>query len=329
MKPPLRRKLLLWMGTPAFFVGCFLLFAYWTFPYDHLRDYLVQEVERPRGPGGERIDSGLRLRIDELSPSLLTGVTLRGVTFTKLPSSPDERPAVVSADEIHARVSLLALLRRVVAVSFSAEMAGGSLEGEVQVADDEVGIEVKLEGLELRRVGIFAALAGLPVSGTLGGTVGLTLAKEARNTQGSVDLAVDRIVVGDARAKLKLPGLSDGLTVGRVEAGNLKLRATVTDGSARIDELSAEGRDLTLRGRGTVRLGLPLQSTARADLLLSVKFTEAFRTRDDRTRAMFSLLDLNPGLAPARTPDGALQFQLLASPVTGVRAVPAGSSRMR
>jgi type II secretion system protein N len=271
----------------------------------------------------------MRLRIDELSPSLLTGVTLRGVTFTKLPATPEDRPLIVSADEVHARVALLPLLRRITAVSFSVEMAGGTLDGDVRVSDDEVSVTAALEGIELRRIGALSALAGLPISGTLAGEVDLTVSKEAKNTKGTVALTIERLVAGDARAKLKLPGMGDGLTIGRVEAGKLELGATVADGTARIEKLAATGRDLTLRGQGTVRLGLPLQSTARMDLLFSVKFSEAFRTRDDRTRAMFSLLDLNPGLAPARTPDGALQFQLLGSPITGVRGVPAGSTRMR
>src|SRR5262245_43979209 len=48
-----REKLALIGGYTVLFPLAFLLFAYWVFPYDRLRDYIVQEVERPIGPGGE------------------------------------------------------------------------------------------------------------------------------------------------------------------------------------------------------------------------------------------------------------------------------------
>ena len=75
----LMKKLGKWVGYPLFFVFCLLLFAYWTFPYDRVRDFIIQEVENPRGPGDRRRPSGYQLEIVDLSPSWVTGVELTGV----------------------------------------------------------------------------------------------------------------------------------------------------------------------------------------------------------------------------------------------------------
>lgn len=334
MSPQTRHRLLLIVGYPAFALATFVLFAYWTFPYDRLRDYIVQEVERPIGPGGERRDSGMRLQIDELSPSFLTGIVLDGVRFTKLPTgpdvSPDDKPIVVQVQRLSARISLLSLLAGTKDVTFDATVGGGEIEGEFILSDDETHLDAEITTVELRQLGVLAALVGLPVSGVLGGTIDLTIGKEASGTKGSIDLAINNLVVGDARAKLKIEGLGgDGLSVGRIQAGKLVLKATVENGVAKFTQLGTQGgRDLTVRGTGQLRLIQPMRMS-RLELLLNVKFAEAFKTRDDRTRGLFAMLDVVPRLRAARTPDGALQWQIGGALGGGLRSNAAGSMPMR
>lgn len=332
MSPKTKQRLLVGVGYPAFAIFTFLLFAYWTFPYDRLRDYIVQEVERPAGPGGTRRDSGMRLEIEELSPSFLTGVVLEGVRFTKLPgpdAAPDEKPIVVEIEELSARISLFALLGGTTDVSFSAEVGGGEIDGEVAVSEEETHIEAEVDTVELRQLGVLAALVGLPVSGVLGGTVDLTIGKESSATKGSIDLAITTLVIGDGRAKLRIEGLgADGLSVGRIEAGKLVVKATVENGVAKFTQLGTEGgRDLTVRGTGQIRLVQPARMS-RLELLVNVKFAEAFKTRDDRTRGLFAMLDVVPRVRAARTPDGALQWQLSGAFAGSLRSTAAGSMPM-
>ena len=51
-------------------------------------------------------------------------------------------------------------------------------------------------------------------------------------------------------------------------------------------------------------------------------------TRDDRTRGLFAMLDVVPRLRAARTPDGALQWQLAGTFAGSMRSTAAGSMRM-
>jgi len=336
MSPKTRQLLLNFVGYPAFAIFMFVVFAYWTFPYDRVRDYIVQEVEYPVGPGGDRRDSGLRLEIDELSPSFLTGVDLEGVRFTKLATAaPDgtieEKPIVIQIDEVSARISLLSLLAGTTAVSFDATIGEGSIDGEFALSEEETHIEAELEDVDLRRLGVLSALIGLPVSGVLGGTIDLTIGKESSATKGSVDIAIANVVVGDGRAKLKIEGLgAEGMSVGRIEVGKVVVQATVENGLAKFTKLGTEGgRDLTVTGSGKIHLVLPVRMSRLENVLLNVKFVDAFKTRDDRTRGLFAMIDVVPRLRAARTPDGALQWEIGGSFGGGsLRANPAGSTRM-
>ncbi len=338
MSPTTRQRLLVWLGYPAFAAVSFVVAAYLTFPYDRLRDFLIQEIERPRGPGGERRDSGIQLEIAELSPSFFTGVDLEGVRLTRraapspqapaVPGAADDKPLVLEIDALSARISLLALLAGTKQVSFDAELANGTIVGEVALSEDETRIELALEDIELRRLAGPSALLGLPVTGKLGGTVELTVGKEPSATKGAVDLAVEGLVIGDGRAKLKLEGLgAEGLSVGRIEFGKLVVQAGVENGLARFTKLGTEGgRDVTLTGSGQVRLVQPLRGS-RVELLVGVKFADAFKTRDARTRGLFAMLDVVPRLRAARTADGALQWQIAGSLAGPFRPTPAGAMR--
>ena len=82
---------------PAFFLLCFVTSAYWTFPYDRVRDILVAKAS----------DGTSRLDIAELSPSWLTGIEASGITYTTYPTRPDERVSAIEIPEATARISLL------------------------------------------------------------------------------------------------------------------------------------------------------------------------------------------------------------------------------
>ncbi len=314
---PFFRRILPWLAYPAFALFCVFLFAYFTFPYDHVRSFIIQEVERPMGPGGERRASGYHLEIDDLSPSWLTGIDLEGVRFSKDSDDPEKRPTVTNIDELSARVSLWGLLMGDTDISFEVAIGDGTIEGEFESSEEQTHIETDFTDVDLHRLGYLADAIGIPVSGKLAGHIDVVIAKENANTQGEIALTIARFTLGAAGAKIA------GFTVGRIQAGDLTLSATVDRGTARINRFASNGQDISLRIGGTIRLLQPIQ-TSSFDLLLNAKFSDAFKTRDDRTRAIFSMVDLNPQLQQARTPDGAMQWQLQFSPTRPIRYSGAG-----
>lgn len=377
--PPWLRKLGRWVGYPLFFLFWLLLFSYWTFPYDRLRDYLVQLVEtEPVGRGAavgadgptllgallvalagatlgallgvglgyaggrreglwrkavatalvlavapiplyllwprehpevRRRPTGYQLEIGSLRPSWFTGVDAEDVRFAIVPDAPDERPRDLHIQSLHARLALLPLLAKTVALSFEARVARGDIEGAVAVQEHRQEIDAKFSGVRLRYLPILRAALPLPVEGTLDGELDLALDDDPALTEGDIDLRLGNVAVGDGSAKLALDGMGDGITVERINAGNLVLQARIEEGTATIERLQGRGDDLELDGEGQIRLRSPLRAS-QLDLLIRAKFSEGYQQRNDRTRALFSLLDLNPRARAAKTPDGALQYRI-------------------
>ena len=123
-KDRVKSILLYGVAAPLFFLFSVVVGAYWTFPYDHLRDFIVQEAER----GGT-----MHLEIEELSPSWVTGVELENVRLSNVPEGSAD-PVVMEIPHAEARVSLLALLGGTTELSYAAELAGNSrIEGSWSV----------------------------------------------------------------------------------------------------------------------------------------------------------------------------------------------------
>ncbi len=328
MSPSTRRKLIHFVGGPIAFLVSFVLFAYWTFPYDRLRDWIVQEVERPESSGGVRTPSGYTLEIRSLSPSWVTGVELEGVRFSKLSREPGGRPLVIEADEVDARISLLSLLAGNISLTFDVAIGGGTIEGEFEKTDEATHVEAEVADVDVKRLGILRDLIGLPVTGSLGGSVNVTLALETKNTAGNVDLHVANVNIGDGRAELRRRAGTKGLVIERLGAGRLTLQAEIREGVARISKIEANGSDIEVDGSGTIRLAQPLRMS-RAELMLRVKIADGYKNRNTRTRALFELMDFDPELSAAKTPDGALQWRLEGTFGAGLRSTPAGRAPPR
>ena len=320
----LSRKVLLYLGYAAFFFASFLLFAYWTFPYDRVRDFIVQEVERPKGPDGNRRPSGLQLEIVSLSPSWITGVELEGVRLVKQPDEPDGKAIEITLEEVTARIGVLAALSGGVDVSYDVTVGGGTIEGQYEQGEESTYIEMEVAEVQLRQLGIMSSLVGLPVAGIMNGQVEMTIADDNSQTDGTIDLAIDGLQIGGGQ--VPIPGMSSGLTVERIRAGKLEIEMSVEDGVARVTKLASDGDDLTIEGSGTIRLMRPLEMS-RLDLMLKVAFSEAYRNQSDHTRRLFSAMDFVPDLRAARTPDGALQWRISGSPGSRVSTTPAGRAR--
>lgn len=302
---------------PLWFLFCFLTFAYCSFPYDRVRDRVEEAVEQAM-PGAE-------LEIVSLEPSWLTGIELGGVSLTLAAEEEGGRASQVSLTNVSARVGLLDYLFGTTSASFSAELGGGGLiEGSFSDSGTETQVRLHVSDVALGRIGPLRRYTMLPVSGTLSGDVDVTVADEAANTRGQVTLSIVELSVGDGRARLAIPGMGNGVTVEQLNAGDLSLRMEIERGVGRIQELAASSDDIDLRGSGTVRLLRPVRMSG-VDVLLRLEIKEPYRERNDRTRAVFSMVELSPQIRPYRAPDGALQLRLAGSFGSSVRASAAGT----
>lgn len=319
MPGTLKKILLVGLAYPAFFLASVVLGAYWTFPYDHLRDYLVEQAER---------DGSMQLEIRSVRPSWLTGVELEGVRLV-MRGEGTRPPAELVVDRAEARVSLLALLTGTTEVSFDVRLQGsGRLHGSVADGSDRLRIVAQIEDLDLARLGPLQEAASLPIAGRLQGDIDLTIAQEAANTEGHVDLTLRNVSVGDGETPLALEGLgSGGLTLAQMNVGTIQLRLEAARGVGTIRRLRGAGEHADLWGSGNLRLVQPLRSSS-LDLLVRIKFKDAYRASSDRMRALFGLLEMNPQVQPARTSDGALQWRIQGAFGSRLRMTPSGRADM-
>jgi len=306
----------------SFFVAAFVLSAYLTFPYDHLRDYIVARVE---AAGKGNADS-VRLEIGSLRPSFLTGAVLTDVELTRRTASGEGEPSRLHFDEVTARVSPWSVLTRSPRVSMVATVGEGELDASYQQDSEAQHIEAELDALDVGKLGL-GSFVGVPLKGRATGTLDFTLATEAVKTVGTLDLKIAGLKIGDGKAKLSLPGLRSGMTLDEIDAGALELTIKAQNGVAEISKLSTDGKDLKINGDGNVRLANPVRRS-RPDVVLELQLSDAYKTKSDRNKALFEILAMQPEWQKATGPDGALSLHI-AGTVQSLRATAGGARRKR
>ena len=313
--PPRLQKVLKvlgkYVGYPLFFLFCFVLFAYWTFPYERVKAFVIQQVENPmNGRTGTREPSGYQLEIVDLSPSWFTGVELTGVTLTKLPEDPEEPALPVTFESIEARIGLMALIFGSYDVDFSTRVGGGDIEGEVSLSETTNAVDVRFDGVQLRRIGPLRSMIGLPVRGELDGTIAMVITEEAADTTGEIDLSIEGLSLGDGVAKLRLDVNAftrAGLTVQETDFGDFELEMSMEGGSANVTKLQSRGEDIQLDGAGTVQVRNTM-ITSSIDAMMRIGISEEYR---EENAGLFMAIDNEPRVRAAKTSDGAMQFHIV------------------
>lgn len=311
-----RKRILPILGYTAFFVVLFVVFAVYTFPYERVRDYVLAQVNGNRGPGDYQ-----ELQLGTLTPSPLLGANLTDIEYRNFDSKVDDSPGVLRLDELSAHASLVGLITGNRAFTFSGNKGEGTIEGSYEMSGEDMHIEAELDHLDLAAIGLDSYL-DFPLEGVATGTVELVLPKDPSTSNGSIELKVEGISLGDGEAKIKAPGMREGFTLERVNAGTLTMKIDVDDGTAHIRAFDTDGKDLTLKGSGNVKLAAPI-TRSRLNVALQFRFSDDYKNRDAKTKALFELMSFRPELKRATTSDGDLRFELrgfLGSP----RAAPAG-----
>jgi type II secretion system protein N len=306
----------------AFFLLAFIVSAYFTFPYDRLRDFLISKIEA-RGKG---MSDAVEVEIGELSPSLFTGAVLRDVDIKRRTSEADAEPSTLHFDEVGARVSAWSVLLRSPKVKLRAKVGEGELDGSFEQDGDGQHIEAELDALDVGKLGLGSFL-GVPMKGRASGKLNLSLPTEAQKTTGEMELKIAGLRIGDGKAKLTVPGLRNGMTLEEVDAGTLDIAMKAQNGSAEIVRFATDGKDLKIHGEGSLRLANPLRRS-RPDIQLELSLSDAYKNKTDRTKALFEILSMQPDWQRATGADGALNLHVTGTLQTP-RATPGGSRSAR
>ncbi len=309
-----RKNLMVGTGYGAFFLVCFVFFAYLSFPYERVSDLLVAKVSSAAAPG-------TKLEIGDQGPHWLTGITFRSVKLQR-PAAPGAAPSSVELDKLTVSAAPFTMLFGGLGVHFDAVAGDGEISGSYSAKKTgPARVQAELDAFDLGRLALGNQL-GIPISGAASGELDVTLSDQPAETQGNVDLRVENLRLGDGKAKVKIPGMAGGLTLETINAGTLELKLSVKEGIATVERMEAKGKDLELSGSGSVRLVRNLRQSW-ADLTLGVKVNDAYAKKNARTKAMLELM--NASLRRFKGPDGMMRFRIN-GPLIGLRAAPAAPS---
>jgi type II secretion system protein N len=278
--PPRVRKAIMLSGYVFFYLFCLMIFAYFTFPYDMLKERIVTEFEKQRSQAG----SLQRLEIGSLGPYWLSGLSAHDVKLV-LPRAAgpegERAPASLAMSEAHVRLSFLPLVIGRLTYTFGAEAFGGDIDG-VYWSSGDGGIEVELEDVDVSQIGPLADMVGgLPLEGRLGGKADLAL--PLPKASGTLDWKIDKLAAGDGKAKIQ-----GKLALPKLSVGELKLTAEAKEGVLKITKLTAggTGHDLDLDGTGKIALRDPLPESL-SDLNLRFRFSDGYKGRNEMTKSLF------------------------------------------
>jgi type II secretion system protein N len=319
-----------WFGYATFFFFALLLFIYWSFPYDRVRDRIIAEFEHSQKspPGAAR----QVLSIGKLEPSWFTGVILKDVSLTSYPADPSKPPSVLRADEIRARVGFGSLFSAAKDLTFSIKGLGGTIEGSIthklsanptpSAAGKNAGpkydrtIKMDLDGIALGELAPVRDAIGTAIGGTVKGSIDVTYGEtRIDKANGTVALEVENFWVSDGKTPFKVPALkavfgSEDITLPQIYIGNLPVQISVKNGVARIDKMEAKGKDLDLTVGGQITLR---ENAAESDMNLSLqfKFNDQYKKKGDSTAGLLLLLDSEPKLRASKRPDGFYSLRIV------------------
>ena len=250
---------------------------------------------------------GQELKIDELGPSWLTGVSAKGVRLLGAPPEPGKAPSELKIDEARGSVSFFGLLFGSTDLGLRVDGFGGTVKGDFDESTKERKINVAIDSVNLAMVSTLTEALGVPVEGTLNGTIKVTMAdQKAAKTTGTVSLDAQDLAIGDGKAKLK--GV---LALPRLVVGELTLVGEAKEGLLKISKLSAGGKDVELQGDGRIQLRESLVDS-NCDLNVRFKINDAYRSKNDTTKSLFgapgttmpALFDLDPKVKQSKRSDG-------------------------
>ncbi len=330
----LRPVLLRAVGYPLFFLAFFVVFLYATFPYDRLKEVIIAQAEAPKvSASGRTVPSGMELSIGSLGPTFFPGLKAKNVTVTYLPTAPGARPTFMHIDEAVVHVSLIALLLRRANVSFDIDGMGGNVEGSLswslaadaaEPADTSTAprsrgarnaapsglrsLEVKIKDVNAAEVGPLVQAVGLPLGGTLNGSIELTVPDgQIPQAEGAVQITATRFTVGDGHAQYQIPHFG-GVTIEQIRAGDLTFNVNIRRGVATLERVGSQSNEFALQMDGRIDLR-PELSLSAMNLGVRFKLTDAYRAKSEQAGRILTVMEMVPDLQRARRPDGMYGFR--------------------
>jgi type II secretion system protein N len=246
----------------ALFLALFVVFLYLTFPYDIVRDTIVQKLES---------QGKVHVTIGDIEPFRLSGVR---ITDLKIADADDERKVLLGVDEARLRVRPTQLALGRVWVDFDIYAYGGGFAGSFCRRGGILDLAMNFADLRLAKYDIreLAKKYGqLDVDGTIGGDFSMHVIKgQRKGNSGALNLNLDRLRLANITML--------GSTLPNIAFEPGKLSMELQHQQFKLNDFSLKGDNLSVQASGQVFVNEDTPKKSRVNL--NVKFKPSDELED-------------------------------------------------
>jgi type II secretion system protein N len=238
-------RILKYIAYLALFICSFVVFLYWMFPYDVLRERIAGAIE-------QQVGRQVNVSIGKLEPYWFTGVDIENLEIEGVGAGGARE--LISLKGARARAAIFSLLFGGPRVSFDLEVGKGEVSGDTAVDSDSIALDIDIDDLNFGDIGFIKSATGLNLSSRIGGYVKLDIdrARPVRS-KGKVSLDLRDIKIRASslslgEMELPLPELT--VTKGRGSS----MEVEIGKGVVEIKALKLVGGDLEIDLTGKIFL---------------------------------------------------------------------------
>ena len=221
------------LSYTAYIIGITVIFLYYLFPSDAVRDYVVYKMTRG--------NPDVRVTIDRVSPVLPPGIKLHEVGISH------RNRAIVDLDNVKITPGLLSLFSSTKTARFHGRVYGGTVNGWARVDSREnqqaEKIEGTLSGIQVQGIPALKQLGAYKISGNLGGDFTIDGTGPRRAMTG-------KLILADCRIDFDQPLIGQS----SLKFNSINADLILNKGRLVIKKFSARGKQLNADISGTIAL---------------------------------------------------------------------------
>lgn len=229
----------------------FIVFLYFTFPFDVLKDRILADVEKG-------LKDKYEITVVSVSPRLIAGVTLKNVKVSKRDDA--GLVPVWEADKVGLKISLLSLAFGNLKVKFDIKSGGGEITGRVEKEKNVIRVLMKLDDFDVDKITYLSSQYGLHLKSKINADIDLNFdPAQIIRSVGTFKMELNSIEILASKVKAGAMGEVDlpAMTIG---AGGSQIAAELNKGAIKISSFKLEKGDLNLDIDGDIYLASTLDN---------------------------------------------------------------------
>jgi type II secretion system protein N len=251
---------------PSWFLFCFMVSVYLTFPVELIRSQVISAAEMALGKNDKRKVGrhgvNPKVEIGKLSLYHLSGLSFENLSIQLASQNPDPG-TTIAFDEFNVKVGIFGALVGSPSVAFNGSLFDGEFAGELDysntpslfsmLSDDEEGakskpnkekldaFELDIEDITLERAPALLEKIGLPLTGQVNAQIRITTGETpSKDAEGTIEMTAEGLSIGPGEIKIPMMG---PLTIPLIDMGKLSAVLPISKGKGKTKECRLKGKD--------------------------------------------------------------------------------------